>query len=197
MRPTDPARRLARAVTEILAPAPIVGALLVAVAWHSAATVAEAARWGLLALLFAPLLPLAYLLREVRRRRLTDRHVRLREQRARPLGVAVASLLILLALLTRLGAPRELTALVGAGAAGLVSATLVTLRWKISIHVATVAGAVVILTLVFGPGFALLAPAVALTGWARVALGDHTPAQVAVGAALGAAIAASVFTLLS
>ncbi len=77
-----------------------------------------------------------------------------------------------------------------------MSATLVTLRWKISIHVATVAGAVVILTLVFGLGFALLAPAVALTGWARVALGDHTPAQVAAGAVLGAAIAASVFPLL-
>jgi hypothetical protein len=42
----------------------------------------------------------------------------------------------------------------------------------------------------------ILAPLVALVGWARVELRDHTPTQVTAGAAIGAIIAAIVFTYL-
>lgn len=79
-------------------------------------------------------------------------------------------------------------------ALGLGISTLVTLAWKISIHVAVVAGTVVILLLVFGAGFLALAPIVALVGWARVELGDHTSTQAVFGAVLGAAVAGVVFT---
>lgn len=68
--------------------------------------------------------------------------------------------------------------------------------WKFSGHAAGVAGAVVILVLVFGPTLLALVPAVALVGWARVEVGDHTPAQVTAGAGLGALVAALVFSLL-
>jgi len=55
---------------------------------------------------------------------------------------------------------------------------------------------VVILLLVFGPGALVLLPIVPLVGWARVALGDHTPLQTLAGTALGGAVAASTFTLV-
>ena len=87
-------------------------------------------------------------------------------------------------------------ALEAAMAVGLRSSLLVTLAWKISIHVAVVAGAVVIVALVFGPVALSLVPLVLLVGWARVALQDHTPAQALAGAVLGALVAASVFALL-
>ncbi|MFF8994678.1 phosphatase PAP2 family protein [Streptomyces sp. NPDC014983] len=41
-------------------------------------------------------------------------------------------------------------------------------------------------------GYAL----VALVGWSRVALRDHTPGQVIAGTILGSAVAAAVFALL-
>jgi membrane-associated phospholipid phosphatase len=56
----------------------------------------------------------------------------------------------------------------------------------------SVAGSVVILMLVFGPALVVLTPLVALVGWARIEVGDHTPVEVLVGAAIGA----SVFQLL-
>jgi membrane-associated phospholipid phosphatase len=65
-----------------------------------------------------------------------------------------------------------------------------------SIHVAVVAGTVVILVLVFGTTWLALVPLIAAIGWARVRLGDHTPAQSLAGALLGAAVAATVFTAL-
>jgi hypothetical protein len=44
----------------------------VLVAWHSAPGSADAVRWGLVAALFAGLVPMAYIVREVRRRRLLE-----------------------------------------------------------------------------------------------------------------------------
>jgi membrane-associated phospholipid phosphatase len=59
-----------------------------------------------------------------------------------------------------------------------------------------VAGAVVTLGLVFGATYLMLLPAIALVGWARVAVGDHTPTQVGAGAVLGGTVAAVVFSAL-
>jgi hypothetical protein len=194
---TPPARRrVARVVTEVFAPAPTVALLLLLVAWHSAPTPAEALRWGILAALFASILPFLYIVRGVRRRQFTDHHVRVRAQRPLPLTLGIASVVTGLGLLLFLGAPRELTALVGAMVVGLATSTFVTLFWKLSIHAAVTAGAVVILILVFGPSLLLVTPLIALVGWARVEIGDHTPAQAVAGVCLGATIAAVVFTLL-
>jgi membrane-associated phospholipid phosphatase len=110
--------------------------------------------------------------------------------------VGIVSVLLGIGVLVLGQAPRDLVALVAAMAVGLAASLLVTLAWKISIHVAVVAGAVTILTLVFGAAALMLAPLVVLVGWARVALHDHTPAQTVAGAALGALVAAGVFSLL-
>lgn len=188
--------RCARLITEVLAPAPIAAALLVAVAFHSAPTAAAALGWALLAVLFASAIPFLYVLWGVRRRRLTDRHVRLREQRLLPLLVGVGSVLVGIALLSRWGAPQELIALVGAMLAGLIVSLLVTFVWKISMHTAVAGGAAVILALVFRAEWLMLFMVVGLIGWARVELGHHTPAQVVGGSVLGTAVAAIMFTLL-
>ncbi len=195
--PSPSARqRLARLVTEIFAPAPTVALLLLLVAWHSAPTPGDALKWGLLAALFASILPFLYILRGVRRRQFTDHHVGVRAQRPLPLAIGIVSVIVGLLLLVLLGAPRELAALVGAMVAGLGTSILVTLFWKLSIHAAVTAGAVVVLVLVFGPALVVLVPLVAFVGWARVELGDHTAAQAVAGVALGATVAALVFTLL-
>src|SRR6266498_3707724 len=173
-QPLQPYPRLARLAPEILAPSPTSAVLLLLVAWHSASTAAEAVRWGILAALFASFMPFLYIVRGVRRGRLTDHHVGVREQRRLPLLVGVASVVIGLTLLALWGAPRDLVALVASMVVGLASSLLVTLVWKISIHTAVVAGAVTILVLVFGPPLLVLAPLVALVCWARVAVHDHT-----------------------
>jgi membrane-associated phospholipid phosphatase len=189
-------RQLSRLVTEVLAPAPIASALLVFVAFHSTSTTIAAFGWALLAALFSSILPLTYVLWGVRRRRLSDRHVGSREQRLFPLLIGIGSIVVGLALLTALGAPGELVALVAAMTAGLIVSLLITLVWKISMHTAVAAGAVTIVALVFGSVWLVLMLLVGLVGWARVELDDHTPAQVVAGAGVGAIVAAAVFTVL-
>lgn len=110
--------------------------------------------------------------------------------------MGIVPALIGLILVASLGAPRELVAPAVAMEVGLVTSLAITLFWKMSIHVASVAGAIVILTLVVGPPHVLLTPLVALVGWVGVELSDHTTSQVTVEALIGAAVAASVFQAL-
>jgi membrane-associated phospholipid phosphatase len=188
---------VAAIVTELLSPAPLTALAIAVVAWHSAPTPAQALGWTVLGCAFAPLLPLLHLVRQVRAGLVTDHHVPVREQRPRMLAIALGSFLAGLALLLTLQAPRPLIALLIAGATAVAAALAITLRWKISVHVAASAGILTVCTLLFGPAVLLLLPLVPLVAWSRVELGVHTPAQVIAGAALGATISGSAFVLAS
>ena len=188
--------RVARLVGELLSPPPILVALAMIVAWDSSPTLGMAVIWGGIAAVFASVLPYALILRGVRQGRLSDRNIGLREQRIRFGGVAIASILVGLAVLVAFDAPAEMIALLGSIAVGVVCGWVITLWWKISVHAAIAAGAVTVL--VFVSGTALLAawPLVALLAWSRVEVGDHTPAQVLAGVALGIVANATTFPLL-
>ena len=188
--------RVARLVGELLSPPPILVAVALAVAWVSSPTRAMAVVWGTIAALFASVLPYALILRGVRRGRLSDRNISLRKQRIRFGGVAIASILFGLAVLAALDAPAEMVALLASIAVGVAGGWVVTLWWKISVHAAIAAGAATVLTLVFGPALLAVWPLVALIAWSRVQVGDHTPAQVLAGVALGIVVNGTVFPLL-
>lgn len=196
---TAPSRieRVATLVTDVLAPAYLVITLLIAVGGSTGSSVATGIGWGFLAALFCGVIPFGFILIGVRRGRLTDQHVGRREQRIVPLGFAVASVIVGLIALWVLDAPRDLIALVVAMLAGLIVTISVTVKWKVSVHTAVAAGTVVILCLVFGWICLLAAPIVVAIAWSRVTLRDHTLAQVTVGAILGGAVAATVFSLLT
>jgi hypothetical protein len=192
---TGDRNRLARAVTELLAPANLAVAQLLLVSWHSSPGLA-ALGWGLLTATFCGLIPYGIVIAGVHRRRWTDRHVRVRQQRPVPFLVAIASFLAGLALLVALGAPRQVVALVVAMLTCLAATLVVTLWWKLSLHTAAVSGTVAISVLTFGPPLLLAVPAIALVAWSRIRLGDHTPAQTLASAALGGLVATTVFILL-
>lgn len=190
-------RAVARVITELSAPAPLTAVAIAIVAGHSAASPGAAIGWALLGGLFAPLLPLAHLLRQVRTGRVSDHHVAVRQQRPRILAIALLSVTVGLALLATLGAPRPLIALLIAGASSIAAALVVSFWWKLSIHMVAVGGVLTVCALIFGPAVLALTPLVPIVGWARIELTAHTPAQVAVGALLGSAVGGCVFTMSS
>ena len=187
--------RLARLVGEVLSPPPILVALALAVAWASSPTPAMAVLSGAIAVGFASVLPYALILRAVRRGRLTDKNISLRKQRIGFGGVAITSILLGLVLLAASDAPAEMVALLASIAVGVACGWVITLWWKISVHAAIAAGAATVLTLVFGSALLAAWPLVALIAWSRVQVGDHTPAQVLAGVALGIVVNATVFPL--
>ncbi len=190
------ATRAARLITEVTAPAVTVTIVLPLVGWHAAGGGTVGLAWGALATVFAAGVPMAYIVRGVRRGRITDHHVGVRQQRRVPLLVGLVSVLVGYAAMALLGAPRDLLALLAAGGVGLVVSVLVSRWWKMSLHAAVTSGSVVILALVFGPALLLLGPLLVPVGWSRVRLSDHSVAQVVGGALIGAAVAGGVFALV-
>jgi membrane-associated phospholipid phosphatase len=195
-RPLPRRLRVARLVGELLSPPPILAVLALVVAWDSSPTPAMAILWGGIAAVSASVLPYALILRGVRRGRLTDRNISLRQQRIGFVAVAITSILVGLAVLAAFDAPAEMVALQASIAVGVACGWVITLWWKISVHAAIAAGAATVLLLVFGPALLVVWPLVAVIAWSRVQVGDHTPAQVLAGVALGVVVNATVFPLL-
>ncbi|MBN1174763.1 MAG: phosphoesterase PA-phosphatase, partial [Micromonosporaceae bacterium] len=160
-------QRLARVVTELCAPAVVVGLLLVVMGWYTASHPLAGLAHGAIAAVFESVLPFAYIVRGVRSGELSDHHVGVRSQRARPLLIGLGSATIGLGVLVALGAARPLVAAVVAGGAGLVVSVVVSHWWKMSIHAAVASGAAMIAALVVGVPWVVLGllPLVALVGW--------------------------------
>jgi hypothetical protein len=188
--------RVARGLTEIFAPAVLAAVLPIVIGLHAGRTVPVGLAWGLLASVFSAVIPYGMIWYGVRRGRLSDRHIGVREQRTKPLALGLLSVLVGLALLGLLGAPRELVALVVALFVGGLVATVINHFWKLSVHASVAAGSMVVLVLAFGPALLATVVIVAAVGWSRVRLRDHTTAQVVAGTAIGALISSLVFGLL-
>ncbi|MEU8460447.1 phosphatase PAP2 family protein [Streptomyces sp. NPDC029003] len=152
--------------------------------------------WGAFAAFFCGVVPMLWIRWGQRRGYWGDRHVRRREDRLIVLPGVIVSVVVCLGGLALLGGPREVTALVVAMLATVVAILAVTTRWKISVHTAVAGGAVAVLALAYGPRPLAAYVLVALVGWSRVRLRDHTAAQAVAGAGLGAAVAGAVFVAL-
>ncbi len=153
--------------------------------------------WGLLAALFAAVLPTMFVSYGIRRGRWDDRNVGARRPRLIVLGFITASVAAGLTLLIVLGAPVMVTGYLAFMLASVAVLAAITMAWKISIHCAVASGSVAILALSYGP---LVLPAfgvVVLLGWSRVSLKDHTTAQVVGGMVLGAAAAGLAYATLT
>ena len=167
---------------------------VVAIGWHADGRAGLG--WGLLSALFTAVLPTLFITYGVRRGRWSDRTVGARRPRLVVLAFITASVATGLILLLVLGAPRLLTGYLAFMLASVAVLAAITTVWKISIHCAVASGSVAILALSFGP---LVLPAyalVALLGWSRVALSDHTVAQAVAGAVLGAGAAVLAYAAL-
>jgi hypothetical protein len=173
-RPLPRRLRVARLVGEVLPPPPILAVLALVIAWDTSPTPAMAVVWGGIAAVSASVLPYALILRGVRRGRLSDKNISLRQQRIRFGVVAITSILLGLILLAAFDAPAELVALQASIAVGVACGWVITLWWKISVHAAIAAGAATVLLLVVGPALLVVWPLVALIAWSRVQVGDHT-----------------------
>ncbi|MEV1285923.1 hypothetical protein [Micromonospora sp. NPDC049679] len=191
------ANQLARLVTEVLAPAVLAALMPLVIAVHATGDWITGVGWGALAILFCSAIPYAIIWLGVRRGQLTDHHIGVREQRRRPMALAVVSVVGGLVVLRLLGAPRPLVAMVAVMLGVVLVVGIVNQGWKLSAHAAVATGSATVLVIVFGaPLFVAFLLAV-LVAWSRVELRDHTTAQVITGALGGMLVAAPTYLLLA
>jgi membrane-associated phospholipid phosphatase len=187
-------RSAAEWVTYLLEPKNWIIATVIAVGWHADGVAGLG--WGLLAAFFAAILPTLFITHGVRRGRWDDRNVGGKRARLVVLSFITASVAAGLILLVALGAPPQLTGYFGCMLASIAVLAAITTVWKISIHCAVASGSVTLLSLLFGSWLVPAYLLVALTAWSRVAVKDHTTAQVIAGCVLGAAAAVVTYAVI-
>ncbi|MFD8529470.1 hypothetical protein ACFV0L_18820 [Streptosporangium canum] len=173
-------------MTEVFAPAHLVISLPLLVGAVSSGWAGLG--WGALAAGLCGGIPFAVIALGVKSGRFGNRHITSRTERPKLVAIIVALVVTALGLLVVLGAPRVMVACVAIMLATLAVVGPITMVWKVSFHTAVAAGAVAMLAQVLPavPVYVVGGLLVALTGWSRVVIRDHTPAQVLVGAMAGA-----------
>lgn len=188
-------RWLARLVSGVFSPPLLVliGVFMAA----SAIDTAQGWRWSAFYIFTALIIPMLYILWQVRRGKISDFHMQERGQRIIPMLLMMACSLAAWLVMRQMSAPHVLTVFAGAGIfqTGLLLA--VTARWKISGHGTAIASLAVFLMALFGRGAAPFFLAVPLVAWARVRLKRHTLGQTIAGALVGAVFMLVVLYLIS
>ena len=141
--------------------------------------------WAVLCVFLTSGLSLLYLAYLTRVGKVSDPRAIPRTERIGPLRVVAALHVVAFLILTLLGGPEELRAALLSYALATLGFALLTPVTNLSLHTAGVSGAAVCLAYVFGAwglyAFLLLPPVF----WARLALGRHTPTELALGALVG------------
>ena len=174
---------LAHWISDVLSPplVAIAGLILAAYVSHSAA----AWLWAGLHLMLTIGIPMGYIAYKVRRGEITDMHMRVRQQRIRPMLLTLACAVTTLALIWIGGASQVMLLFSIMGVFQIGFLLLVTLRWKISGHGAAIGSMAVFLFGLFGSTALPVFAAVPLVAWARLRLNRHDLAQTVAGSLVG------------
>jgi membrane-associated phospholipid phosphatase len=178
--------RLARLVSDVFCP-PTLAAGSILLTAYSLATPA-AWRWALYYLTLVVLVPTLYVVWLLQRGEVTDFHLRVREQRIKPMLVMVVTVISAWLTMWWGGAPDFLLLMAGAGMALMGLIFVVTLRWKISGHAAASSGFFALSWVLMGQTAAPVALLMPVVAWSRVKLRRHTLAQIVAGSIVGPAI---------
>ncbi len=185
MRPATRGERVAHWISQLGSP-PALSLLAVAL---TSLLLDLPAIWAIVYLTFAVCLPIGYVIWLVRRGRVTDLDLQLREQRTRPFVVTMAGQVLALSLLLLGGGPHSLALVAGTALIQTLCIFLITLYWKISVHTSTAASITVLVwSVAGGVAAAPLVVSVPLIAWSRVKLRRHTPAQTIAGVVLGSTV---------
>lgn len=153
--------------------------------------------WGLSFIVLTILLPFLVILIKIKREKIKDLHIAVREQRAEPFLLAVIGSLLLAGVYKIINTPYELFALaIVLGINGLVF-YLITKFWKISIHAATFFGSILIVSILINPYLFFLFLILPIIVWARVKRERHNLWQGLIACLVVTIITLSVFYLFN
>ncbi|HTK08436.1 MAG TPA: hypothetical protein VL485_14800 [Ktedonobacteraceae bacterium] len=172
---------VARHISNILSPAVVALPLVLLVSFYKSSNQVANLFYALVTIFFVSIGPLLYIVVGVRLGKFTDVDVSVRSQRLGPFLFGLSSCLLGLLVIDRVHGPKNLVTLLLMVIISGIVLMITTMKWKISIHASALAGAVTLLTLLYGmvmlPAYLL----VILVSWSRVVLHRHTIGQVIAG----------------
>ena len=149
--------------------------------------------WAILMLFIVSGIPLAYLLIGRKHGWISDMELSRREERPRFILISLSSDLLALGILWVANGPHLLSVLIMTYLCLATVMFIISIFWKISMHMAGVGGFATALVFVFGAPALWAFLSLPLVAWARLHRRKHTPAQLAAGAIAGIAVVLFVF----
>lgn len=192
-RSRTPAQVLAFAVSAASSPYVVTGAIVIVAVWLLRPALPQLLLWGAISVLTGAVIPFLIVYALWRTRKLSDMHVAVREQREIPFAAALASGALGVVTLYFINAPPQL---IGLGAVYLANGlllALISLRWKISVHVGVLTAGIIAIALLGYPLALLGLLVVPMVLWARVYRGRHTLLQGLVPVALAAVVTPTAY----
>ena len=186
-------KRLAKLTSNILNPFLVCFVVTILISFAATSSTADAIKWALISIALSVLPIFIIVVYLVRQKKLDGIFVNPRHQRTRIYVLASVLAIIDCIVLYYLKAPELLWVTFVTGLVAIFIFMVINCFWKISLHTAFIAAAVTVLVIVYGAVGAWTAVLLPLVAWARIETKLHSPAQVATGALLAAAIVVAVF----
>lgn len=187
-------KKLAELISSLTRLPALATALFLAVGWEAGGY--GGLLWAFLCILLTTGLSLIYLHHLVRTGRVRDPRRILRGERVGPLRVVAALYVTAFLLVTLLGGPAPLRAMLLAFALATVLLAAATPLTNPSLHTAGVSGAAICVSYVFGAWGVPVALLIPPVWWARSTLQRHTPLELALGMLVGTGATWAAFEIL-
>jgi hypothetical protein len=181
--------RAAKLISGLTSPFIVIPVFALWIIAHYSRTVSQFAVFSAPFLLLIIALPFCWIYAGVRRGKFTDMHVMMREQRAEPFVVATVGAAALTGVYLLINAPHPILVMAANLAINGVLFGLLSHYWKASMHAASYAAGVLIVSMTIDYRLAALGNLLPLIVWARIRRNRHNVVQ-----ALGAAVIVCVTT---
>jgi len=188
-------KQIANLVSNILNPFLVSLVIILLLSFESTRSPLDALRWSAILVAISIVPVYSVVVYFGRNDRLGSRFIDVRKQRTKIYLLAGICALVGCIILVYSGAPLILLATFVAGLSATVVFMGINLWWKISLHAAFIAASVTVLVILYGSIGTVTVMLLPLVAWARVELGHHSLAQVAIGAFLAALTVGVVFYL--
>lgn len=189
--------RWARVISNLFSPPMVWGILVFFIAFHYAENRLQGLMWASTYAILVCILPILYIAWRVHSGKISDLHMKERQERIVPFIVSIACAILAWQVLRMMNAPSILPLIAAVTLVELAVMLVITFAWQISMHAMSISVAVVATGIVFGAAPALfVSPLLPIVGAARLRLQRHTLAQVVAGAIVGALIPLIVISIM-
>lgn len=181
----DASLRIARQISNWLIPPSFLLLVVTVLVLIVPGTPVQKILWWNVSIWGAGIVPMAVIFRMFYRKRVSGKHLPLREERTVPYLVSIGSTGLTFAALWLLNAPAIFCAMMLAYWGNTIFLLAVNFWWKMSAHMMGATGPLTVLVWKAGSGVLPLFLLPIAVAWARIRLKVHTPAQVVAGGLLG------------
>lgn len=159
----------------------VLSAMFSALAWHYKEGVLQFYSYLMVTAIFVLIVPIAYLIENVKSVKFIDLHLEKREDREKVLFITMVSVLIGYFMLSFIGMPRPLLLIELVGLVNLIIIAFITFKMKLSIHLAVLTIASTLVVYFLGYQYLWLYTLLIPLGWARYYREKHSLLEVFTG----------------